>query len=128
MRSIVRYLRLVPALVLVAIQVAMTAAPVAASTTPAPPEVLALERLYKVDRLALCNQQDPANQAHERACPWCQGFGQAVLPEEAPVASPPVFGLVPRIVPVTEDAYSSKVVMHRSRSPPAWPFRSEIPV
>lgn len=87
MSTAVRILQLLPALSLVLVQVVMvgTMSPVRAM----PHELVELSRMVPVSPAEVCGMKsDPAHGQDEKHCPWCQSFGQAILPE--PVSLRPI--------------------------------------
>lgn len=80
-------LRLLPALAWLAVQLSMTAMPVAAAQQSHDPEVAALFETLGVDRVVLCTpdgkqvfEKHDDHAAHED-CSWCQAFSVTVVPE-----------------------------------------------
>ena len=88
--------RLLPALALIVMQVAMTAMPVAASAKSAEhrPEVQALFKTLGVDRVVLCTPEGKqvvekhGDHAKHEDCPWCQGFAKMMGPAPANLSVP----------------------------------------
>lgn len=126
-KRLASWLRLLPALAWIAVQLSMTTMPVAESEPTHEPEIAALFEALGVERIVLCMpdgkqvlEQHGDHASHED-CPWCQGFSVTVVPDAPGQAIPAEFvsqsaWMVPRLgILPTHEHHSC----HPGRAPPA---------
>ena len=94
-RAFAAWLRLLPVLAWLAVQLSMAGMPVAnaGAATRHDPAIIALFEALGEDRVELCTPEgkqvveQPGNHAGHSECEWCQGFSASVRPAEPEVTA-----------------------------------------
>lgn len=128
-REIAAWLRLLPAIAWLAVQLSMAGLPVtsASAAHPQDPAIAALLEALGEDRVELCTPEgrqvleEPGEHADHAKCEWCQGFSVTVRPEppEEAMRIRQVAAPAWHLVPARNTAFRKLPACHPCRAPPA---------
>ena len=128
-RAIAAWLRLLPVLAWLAVQLSMAGMPVteASAAHPHDPDLAALFEALGEDRVELCTPEgkqvveQPGNHAGHSECEWCQGFSASVRPAEPEVTALVRHAAAPDSTAAPEHRATSQNAQtcHPCRAPPA---------